>query len=56
LQKPFAEVGSLYPHRENFRLTQKAMEKFTVVRVYSEPSSKNGLEKLSAVAKQWIFE
>ncbi len=27
-----------------------------VVRVYSEASSKQGLEKLSAAAKQWIFE
>jgi phosphoglucomutase len=27
-----------------------------VVRVYSEASSKGGLEKLSAAAKQWIFE
>ena len=27
-----------------------------VVRVYSEAPSENGLQKLSAAAKQWIFE
>jgi len=27
-----------------------------VVRVYSEAGSEAGLEKLSAAAKQWIFE
>jgi phosphoglucomutase len=27
-----------------------------VVRVYSEARSEDGLEKLSAAAKQWIFE
>jgi len=27
-----------------------------VVRLYSEASSKDGLEKLSAAGKQWIFE
>jgi hypothetical protein len=26
------------------------------VRVYSEARSEDGLEKLSAAAKQWIFE
>jgi phosphoglucomutase len=95
----FAEVGSFYPQRENFRLTQDIKAKFTrkllqepddfygrkvqevvrkdglklvfgdgswvcyrlsgtepVVRVYSEASSQAELVKLSAVAKQWIFE
>jgi alpha-D-glucose phosphate-specific phosphoglucomutase len=95
----FAEVGSFYPQRENFRLTAEVKAKFTdklqlqpkdffghkvkeivrtdglklvfddgswvcyrlsgtepVVRVYSEAGSKQGLEKLSAAAKQWIFE
>jgi phosphoglucomutase len=95
----FAEVGSFYPQRENFRLTQEVKEKFTrkllqepkdfygqkvrevvrkdglklvfadggwicyrlsgtepVVRVYSEANSETELAKLSAAAKQWIFE
>lgn len=95
----FAEVGSFYPMRENFRLTPEVKEKFTeklrvdpqsfcgqrvsegvrkdglklvlangswvcyrlsgtepVVRVYSEAPSAQELEKLSAAAKQWIFE
>jgi alpha-D-glucose phosphate-specific phosphoglucomutase len=99
LQELFAEVGSFYPMRENFRLTREVKEKFTeklqlqpkeffgrkvrevvrtdglklvfddgswvcyrlsgtepVVRVYSEASSEPKLEKLSAAAKQWIFE
>src|SRR5712692_889181 len=99
LQELFAEVGSFYSLRENFHLTQEAMEKFTgklrkepselmgrkitqivrtdglklvfddgswvcyrlsgtepVVRVYSEAGSKAALEKLSAAAKQWIFD
>ena len=99
LHKLFAEVGSFYPMRENFRLTPEVKEKFTgklqqqpkeffgrkvrevvradglklvfedgawvcyrlsgtepVVRVYSEAGSEAELEKLSAAAKQWIFE
>jgi len=99
LKQLFAEVGSFYPLRENFRLTPEVKEKFTeklrvdpkeffgrrvteavrkdglklvlddgswvcyrlsgtepVVRVYSEAPSEQGLEKLSAAAKQWIFE
>ncbi|HEX3354378.1 MAG TPA: phosphoglucomutase/phosphomannomutase family protein [Terriglobales bacterium] len=99
LKELFVEVGSFYSLRENFHLTQEAMEKFTVklrkepselvgrkvaqivrtdglkllfgdgswvcyrlsgtepvVRVYSEAGSKEELEKLSAAAKQWIFE
>src|SRR2546429_4114399 len=99
LQDLFAEVGSFYPKRENFRLTPEVQQKFTeklrrerpeffghkikdvvrtdglklvfadgswvcyrlsgtepVVRVYSEAASTEGLEKLSAAAKQWIFE
>jgi phosphoglucomutase len=95
----FAEVGSFYPQRENFRLTAEVKEKFTeklqlqpkeffgrkvkeivrtdglklvfedsswvcyrlsgtepVVRVYSEAVSEPDLEKLSAAAKQWIFD
>jgi phosphoglucomutase len=93
------QVGSFFPQRENFRLTEEVKEKFTeklrsdpkdfcgqsvirvvrtdglkllfrdgswvcyrlsgtepVVRVYSEARSQQGLEKLSAAAKQWIFE
>jgi alpha-D-glucose phosphate-specific phosphoglucomutase len=99
LKQLFAEVGSFYPLRENFRLTPEVKEKFTeklrvdpreffgrrvseavrkdglklvlddgswvcyrlsgtepVVRVYSEAPSEQALEKLSAAAKQWIFE
>lgn len=99
LNELFAKVGSFYPMRENFRLTQEVKEKFTeklrldpqlfsgrkvgevvrkdglklllddgswvcyrlsgtepVVRVYSEASSEAALAKLSAAAKQWIFE
>ena len=99
LKELFAEVGSFYPLRENFRLTPEVKEKFTeklrvdpqefagrrvreavrkdglklvlddgswvcyrlsgtepVVRVYSEASSEPALAKLSAAAKQWIFE
>jgi phosphoglucomutase len=93
------QVGSYYPRRENFRLTEEVKRKFTeklgsdppefsgrkvsevvrtdglklvfddgswvcyrlsgtepVVRVYSEARDEAGLEKLSAAAKQWIFE
>jgi phosphoglucomutase len=99
LQELFVKVGSFYPRRENFRLTQEVKEQFTeklqlepreffgrkvqevvrkdgiklifedgswvcyrlsgtepVVRVYSEAGSESELEKLSAAAKQWIFE
>jgi phosphoglucomutase len=99
LKELFAEVGSFYPTRENFRLTPEVKEKFTeklgvdphsfsgrkvtevvrkdglklilddgswvcyrlsgtepVVRIYSEAPSQQGLEKLSAAAKQWIFD
>jgi phosphoglucomutase len=99
LKDLFAEVGSFYPLRENFRLTPEVKQKFTeklrvdpqefagrrvreavrkdglklvlddgawvcyrlsgtepVVRVYSEASSEPALSKLSAAAKQWIFD
>jgi phosphoglucomutase len=99
LEELFVKVGSFYPQRENFRLTQEVKEKFTeklrseprdffgrrvdevvrkdglklvfddgswicyrlsgtepVVRVYSESRDPSGLAKLSAAAKQWIFE
>jgi alpha-D-glucose phosphate-specific phosphoglucomutase len=99
LEKIFAEVGSFYPLRENFRLTPEVQAKFTkklrrdptefaghkvasvvrtdglklvlddgswvcyrlsgtepVVRVYTEARTKEGLEKLSAAAKAWIFD
>ena len=99
LKELFVKVGSYYPRRENFRLTEEVKEKFTeklhsdprefsgrkvsevvrtdgmklvlddgswvcyrlsgtepVVRVYSEARSEDGLEKLSAAAKRWIFE
>jgi phosphoglucomutase len=95
----FVKVGSFYPRRENFRLTEEVKAKFTeklrqnpheffgrkvtnvvrtdglklvcedgawvcyrlsgtepVVRVYSEAGSEQELKKLSAAAKQWIFE
>ena len=99
LRDLFADVGSFYPQRENFRLTPEVKAKFTgklgtepreffgrkikevvrtdglklvfedgswvcyrlsgtepVVRLYSEAGSREDLEKLSAAAKQWIFE
>jgi phosphoglucomutase len=99
LHELFAEVGSFYPRRDNFHLTQEVQEKLTkkllqdpkdfygrkvrevnrkdglklvfadsgwicyrlsgtepVVRVYSEARSEAELAKLSAAAKQWIFE
>jgi phosphoglucomutase len=99
LRELFVKVGSFYPQRENFRLTQEVKEKFTeklgqnphdffgrkvrevvrtdglklicqdgswicyrlsgtepVVRVYSEAATVEELAKLSAAAKQWIFE
>jgi phosphomannomutase len=99
LRELFAEVGSYYPRRENFRLTPEVQQKFTgklqsdprdfagrkvaeavrkdglkllfedgswvcyrlsgtepVVRVYSESRTEAELEKLSAAARQWIFE
>jgi phosphoglucomutase len=99
LQELFVKVGSFYPRRENFHLTQEVKETFTgklqqqpkeffgrkvgevvrtdglklvfedgswvcyrlsgtepVVRLYTEAGSEAELEKLSAAAKQWIFE
>jgi phosphoglucomutase len=99
LTELFAKVGSFYPQRENFRLTEEVKAKFTkkltlepkdflgqpvkevvrtdglkllfedgswvcyrlsgtepVVRVYSEAVTEAELKKLSAAAKQWIFE
>jgi phosphomannomutase len=99
LQELFAKVGSFYPQRENFRLTEEVKAKFTqklhsepreffgrevgdvvrkdglklvfadgswvcyrvsgtepVVRVYSEAPNASELSKLSAAAKQWIFD
>jgi phosphoglucomutase len=99
LQELFVKVGSFYPQRENFRLTQEVKAKFTeklrsepqeffgrkvgevvrkdglklvfqdgswicyrlsgtepVVRVYSEAANAVELARLSAAAKQWIFE
>jgi phosphoglucomutase len=99
LKRLYAEVGSFYPLRQNFRLTPEVKAKFTeklridpqnffgqrvsevvrtdglklvlangswvcyrlsgtepAVRVYSEAASEQELKKLSAAAKQWIFE
>jgi phosphoglucomutase len=99
LHELFAKVGSFYPQRENFRLTEEVKGKFTkklhsepceffgrkvaevvrkdglklvfedgswvcyrvsgtepVVRVYSEAANASELGKLSAAAKQWIFD
>jgi alpha-D-glucose phosphate-specific phosphoglucomutase len=41
LRKLFAEVGSFYPLRENFRLTPEVKEKFTV-KLNSQPSEVGG--------------
>jgi phosphoglucomutase len=99
LRDLFVKVGSFYPCRENFRLTDEVQAKFTtklksdphelggrrvaqavrtdglklifsdgswvcyrlsgtepVVRVYSEARTLEDTDKLSAAAKQWIFE
>ena len=99
LEELFVKVGSFYPRRENFRLTEDVKANFTrklgsepkeffgrviqevvrkdglklvfgdggwvcyrlsgtepVVRVYTEARTLADLEKLSAAAKQWIFE
>jgi phosphomannomutase len=99
LRALFAKVGSFYPLRENFRLTDEVKAKFTerlqaqprefaskkvaqvvrtdglklvledgswvcyrlsgtepVVRIYTEARSESDLEKLSAAAKQWVFQ
>jgi alpha-D-glucose phosphate-specific phosphoglucomutase len=99
LRALFAKVGSFYPRRENFRLTDEVKAKFTeriqaeprqfaakkvaqvvrtdglklvledgswvcyrlsgtepVVRVYTEARTEQDLEKLSAAAKQWVFQ
>src|SRR6185369_4086047 len=99
LKELFVKVGSFYPLRENFHLTDEVKQKFTtklrsdpqefagqkvagvnrkdglklvlgdgswvcyrmsgtepVVRAYTEARSEAGLNKLSAAAKQWIFE
>lgn len=99
LHNLFAKVGSFYPKRENFRLTEEVKAKFTeklrqnprdffgrtvkevvrtdgmklicddgswvcyrlsgtepVVRVYSEAGSESEVNRVSAAAKQWIFE
>jgi phosphoglucomutase len=99
LQALFAKVGSFYPVRQNFHLTDEVKQKFTkkldshpssfaghrvtnevridglklvlddgswvcyrvsgtepVVRAYTEARSESGLQKLSAAAKQWVFE
>jgi phosphoglucomutase len=93
------QVGSFFPLRQNFQLTDEVKKKFTeklksdprefcghsvsevvrtdglklvlgdgswvcyrlsgtepVVRLYTEARSESGLDKLSAAAKQWIFE
>jgi alpha-D-glucose phosphate-specific phosphoglucomutase len=99
LRALFGKVGSFYPRRENFRLTDEVKAKFTervqaeprqfaskkvaqvvrtdglklvledgswvcyrlsgtepVVRVYTEARTESDLEKLSAAAKQWVFQ
>lgn len=44
----FAEVGSFYPLRENFRLTQEAKQKFTE-KLRRDPSEFHGIKVASAV-------
>jgi alpha-D-glucose phosphate-specific phosphoglucomutase len=99
LKELFAKVGSFYPERQNFRLTDEEKSKFTVklqsnpadfaghkvarvvrtdglklvlddgswvcyrvsgtepvVRAYTEARSEANMEKLSAAAKQWIYQ
>jgi phosphomannomutase len=99
LKELFVKVGSFYPRRENFRLTEDVKDRFTkklgsdpkeffgrtiqevvrkdglklvfgdggwicyrlsgtepVVRAYTEARTQADSDKLSASAKQWIFE
>jgi len=48
LKQLFAEVGSFYSLRENFHLTQEAMEKFTE-KLHKEPSDLLGRKVTQAV-------
>ena len=48
LQALFAEVGSYYPNRENFRLTPEVKEKFTQ-KVKGDPTEIGGLKVTSIV-------
>lgn len=99
LKELFVKVGSFFPERQNFHLTDEEKSKFTVklqanpadfaghkvskvvrtdglklvlddgswvcyrvsgtepvVRAYTEARSEAGMEKLSAAAKQWIYQ
>ncbi len=48
LKELFGEVGSFYPHRENFRLTPEVKEKFTQ-KVKGDPSELGGRKVASIV-------
>jgi len=47
----FAEVGSFYPLRENFRLTPEVKQKFTE-KLRRDPSEFHGIEVASAVRRR----
>ncbi|HEY0785107.1 MAG TPA: phosphoglucomutase/phosphomannomutase family protein [Acidobacteriaceae bacterium] len=49
LKDLFAEVGSFYPHRENFRLTPEVKEKFTE-KVKGDPAELGG-RKVSSIVR-----
>jgi phosphomannomutase len=48
LQELFAQVGSYYPNRENFRLTPDVKAKFTE-KVKNDPTELSGLKVASVV-------
>ncbi len=54
----FAEVGSFYPLRENFRLTPEVKQKFTE-KLRRDPSEFHGIKVASAVRtdglKSWFL-
>jgi phosphoglucomutase len=48
LANPFADVGSFYPLRDNFRLTPEVKQKFTE-KLRRDPSEFHGIKVASAV-------
>ncbi len=53
LRKLFADVGSFYPKRENFHLTQDVMDKFTV-KLSKEPQNFSGRKVSDVVRKDGL--
>jgi phosphoglucomutase len=50
---PFAEVGSLYPQRENFHLTQEAIAQFTK-KLLQEAKDFNGRDAGNSAVKDGL--